>query len=1813
MRLVALVLAAVLGTAVQAQDNPVPDKRLIVTRNVDLPGSDIRSIFDIGYEGCVTACFADDACKALTFNSRSNACFLKSASGDESPYDGATSARVLVTDPAVRANAEARLADLTFIGDYDRTRARDFALRVSEEFTAGTWTLDQLTSAAAEARQSGNIADAVLYTGAALTLSDAAELWSEYARLLLERAANDPNNGQRYREDALRAAVGSYLRARSEATRVTALLVLADALEANGRGQDMIPALRLAQSIQPRQDVEAALDSSLGKYGFRIVETQVESDLASPRICAVFSEEVLSGGTDYASFVTLDKGDPIVTSEGRQICVEGLEHGQRYRVAFRPGLTAASGEELVKPAELTLYVKDRSPRVWFPGRGYILPASGQSALPIVGVNAPRVDLRLRRVSDRNLIRAIQNDYFGEPLNYYEEEYFASEIAEDVWSGEATLQTEINRDVTTRLPLGEVIDDLDPGIYVLQASVPGIDPYENPAAAQWFVVSDLGLASISGNDGLHVFARSLATAEPAKGVTVELLSRANAVLATATTDAQGYARFDAGLARGAGGAAPAMLTATLADDLSFLPLTDPEFDLSDRGVEGNDPAKPIDVFLTTDRGVYRAGETINVTALARDEKAEALSGLPMTAVLVRPDGVEYSRHLATGEVQGGYVFNLPTSGTAPRGTWRLDLYSDPDAPALASQRVLVEDFLPERIDFDLSLPDGTLAADEAPELSIDARYLFGPPGADLRIEGEVLLRQVRTLDQYPGFQFGRHDLAVSSGYAMMEPDDRTDANGHAAFPVGLPILEEATGPLEARFSVRLSEGSGRPVERRLTRPIAPAAPVIGIKPMFDDEVLAENSTAAFQLIALDPALNPMPMKVKWTVSRVETNYQWYQLYGDWNWEPVISRTQVASGEVMLSGAPAQVSAPVTWGEYEIRVERADGDYVSASTGFYAGWYVAADTSTTPDTLELSLDKAAYVPGETAMLRVVPRAAGKALVTVLSDHLIAMQAVDVTEGENLIPVPVTADWGAGAYVTATVIRPTDGSAGPAPARALGLSYAAVDPLDHRLDVTIEAAPEADPRGPLPVAVKVDGLRPGETGYVTLAAIDVGILNLTGFETPDPAAFYFGQRKLGVGLRDVYGRLIDGSSGAMGQVRSGGDAEAQLSLANPPTEDLVAFFSGPLTVGDDGYARTDFQLPAFNGTVKLMAIAWSRTGVGQDDEEVLVRDPVVVTASVPRFLAPGDQSRLLLEIVHATGPTGRAGLDVTGAGLTLDRVAMPSGVDLTESGKATLSLPFVAGEDEGLATLRVVLTTPGGKALTKTLSIPVQSNDPEVSRTSRFDLASGQTFTLDDQVFDGLRDGSGTATLAVGPLAYLDAPGLLEALDRYPYGCTEQITSRAMPLLYLDEVAVAMGLAERDRLGERIDQAIAEVLQNQASNGSFGLWYPSSGDFWLDAYVTDFLSRAKARGFAIPDNAFRMAVDNLRNQVAYSADFDEGGEDIAYALLVLAREGAAQIGDLRYYADQKADAFATPLAQAQLGAALAAYGDPTRADAMFARAARRIAGLPVDEAQVWRSDYGTHLRDAAGVLTLAVEAGSTAVDRDALAGRIAADPRETSLMSTQESVWTLLAAHALIGDGRVRGMTINGQPVDTPVVRLVEAQTDGAALAVANGSGSDTTLTLTTYGVPVTPEPAGGNGYSIARDYFTLDGDPVDAASVAAGTRLVTVLTVEPVGAGAARLMVDDPLPAGFEIDNPNLIQAGDIGALDWLSLASATSSEFRQDRFLAAVDWQSPDSFQLAYIVRAISPGSFHHPAASVEDMYRPQFRAHTDTGTVRISE
>lgn len=1786
-----LVLAALaalgLGLPGAAQQSPGDaGRRLIVERGVDFPGGDLRAIYSTSLPICVDACLAEPACRALTFNTAASACFLKGAAGSRAPYPAALSARVV---PAPVA-APDRIAALGFLPE----ATREAAARLGR--AAGFPLVEPQLDAATAARL-----DRLL---AAAGASDAAPDWLAVSAAALPLNPDDWDTRSRLRALAVSAAVNGFLRAGSPAEAGAAARALALALEAAGEGRQGLDAMRLSARLAPSPAAEAEAARFAGLYGFRLLDRQVDAEAASPRACFVMSEPLAAAGVDYADYVVVPGADLPVEARDAQLCVEGLAHGETYRMTLRAGLPAASGERLATAVEQTFYIRDRSPAARFLGRAFVLPRSAEAAIPISAVNLSEVALRIHRVGPRSLSAVLRNGDFGGVLTGAEEEALGADLGETVWEGRGELAPgALNADVVTSLPVGAALAGLAPGLYAMTARVPDVTPDPWAAAAtQWFVATDLGLATLQGSDGLHVFVRSLATAEPRAGVKVTLLARNNALLGAAETDAAGRARFDPGLLRGRGGQEPAIAAAEAGDDFAFLSLAEAGLDLSDRGVAGRPAPPPVDVFLTTERGAYRPGETVYATVLARDAQVQAVEGLPLTAVLTRPDGVEAGRYPLPDQGAGGRALTLPIDPAAQRGGWRLAIHADPEAPPLAATTFLVEDFTPERLDLTLTAPEGPVDPAAGLAVAVAADFLFGAPGAGLSLEGEARLALARDLPGRPGYVFGLEDEPYQTGYAALPPTT-LDAKGAARVEVPAPPLGPVSRPLTLTATFRVSDGSARPVERSLTRPVLPAAPLIGVKPLFDGAV-DQGGVARFEVQAVGPDLAPLALgPADWTLERVDTTFQWYELDGQWRYEPVTRRERVANGRLDLGAAPAALEAAVDWGRYELTLTGTDGRYVATSLGFDAGWNPTASGAETPDFLEVSLDKPAYAVGDVARLRVVTRDPGRLVVTALGDRLIAAQEVEAGEGAQVVELPVTADWGPGAYVTATLIRPMDLAGRRNPARAIGLAWATVDPGPRRLAVRLEAPAETRPRGVLEASARIEGLAPGETAYATLAAVDVGILNLTGFAAPDPDGHYFGQRRLGVEIRDVYGRLIDGMQGAPGRTRQGGDGGMGFR-APPPTERLVASFSGVLTADAEGVVHAPVPLPAFNGTVRLMAVAWTARGVGEATADVLVRDPVVVQANLPRFLAPGDETRLGLDLARVAGPEGPVAVQVSASAPGL----VAPGLRLT--GDLVDRLSFEAaltGTAPGDPVITVETTLPSGERLSTPLALPIRANDPPLARRSRIPLDPGQTLTLDAALFDGLAPDA-AATVAIGPLAAFDVPGLLTELAAYPWGCSEQLVSRAMPLLYFAETQRALGAAPAE-IDARVAEAIRRVLGNQSSTGGFGLWGPDSGDPWLDAYVTDFLSRAHALGRPVPDRAFEAALLNLGNRVAGYGDFERGGEDLAYALMVLAREGRASLGDLRYYADVKAEAFATPLAQAQLGYALALSGDQPRADAMFRLAsAGAAAGEPE---RLFRADFGSDLRDAAGVLALGVEARSQAIDAPALEAIVTA-PRDHR--SPQESLWSLLAAQALTAEARAGAVLVNGAAPAAPVVRLTAAEAAAAPVTVANAGAGPTLVVVTAIGVPTQPEPAQGDGYRISRALYTLDGAPADPSALAVGDRLVAVVTVTPERELEARLMVVDPLPAGLEIENPNLLRSGETGQLAWLRADDAARHvEFQAERFAAAVDWQGAEPFRLAYMVRAVSPGVFRQPAASVEDMYRPAYRARTDAGRVTIAE
>jgi uncharacterized protein YfaS (alpha-2-macroglobulin family) len=310
-------------------------------------------------------------------------------------------------------------------------------------------------------------------------------------------------------------------------------------------------------------------------------------------------------------------------------------------------------------------------------------------------------------------------------------------------------------VVTSFPVDEALPERKPGVYVLTATAENAPDQEwNSQATQWFVVSDIGVTTYAGTDGLNVFARSLASAKPMAGVELQLLAKNNEVLGSATTDDNGRATFTAGLIRGTSALTPAVITAKNgASDYVFLDMTRAGFDLSDRGVTGRASPGAIDVLTFTERGIYRVGETVHASALARDTDGKAIENLPLTFIFLRPDGVEDRRIVSQTSNLGGYNIDFAVQDNAMRGTWTMNIHTDPKGSPIASKSFLVDDFVPDRTDMELKTEAKVIGPDTPATINITGKYLYGAPAAGLTLEGDVVIKPTRQADAFPGYFFG----------------------------------------------------------------------------------------------------------------------------------------------------------------------------------------------------------------------------------------------------------------------------------------------------------------------------------------------------------------------------------------------------------------------------------------------------------------------------------------------------------------------------------------------------------------------------------------------------------------------------------------------------------------------------------------------------------------------------------------------------------------------------------------------------------------------------------------------------------------------------------------------------------------------------------------------------------------------------------------------------------------------------------------------------------------------------------------------------
>ena len=1712
--------------------------------------------------------------------------------------------------------------------------AQQYSNRVKRQKPSEVQPLEVWIKRAIIAREANPHSARQSYESALHTYPEKATLWLELAKTI--RSIVSANKNRRamhgFYRDGTGAAYNAFRFAKEREIQAEGLSLLGHFLRSRSYWRPALNAYRASLDLVGNREVDQVYQELRAEKGFRITNYKMNSDLSQPQLCIQFSEQLYARGTDYTTFFKVNNDDPSgVRVEARQICLDGFKHGDTYTVSVRQGLPSVVGEQLLKSTDITVYVRDRSPSVRFSSKAYVLPKFGQRGLPLVSVNTKEAEIQIFKIGDRNILSSVMDGQFGASLNDYQAREIADRSGAEVYKGTIEIASKLNKDVKTAIPVQTALPDMEPGLYVVRAWPKNSKYGSNRGSTQWFIVSDIGLASVRSQNGLYGFVRSITSASPSKGVIVRLIAKNNEVLASLISDEKGMVKFDSTLIAGKGGNQPALMIAeTRSGEYGFVDLSKNAFDLTDRGVSGREAPGPLDGFVFAERGVYRPGEEVQLTALLRDQLGDAVSQMPLILAIVRPDGKEHARVSLPDMGAGGRSYSLALISSAMTGTWRVNLYGADKSASIGSTSFLVEDYVPERMELALTKESDVWASRKPAEILVSGVYLYGAPAAKHQLKGDfTITRKTDGLEGYEGYEFGLADERFLNIHKTLDGLALLNERGKSALSLELPEFERPSKPIEARINLRLLEPGGRQVVRAIKLPIANEKPMIGLKRVSSADDMKTSKKAVFEIVSLDKKARKTAEQLRWELVEITKHYQWYNQNGYWRYEPVTYTNRIAQGEVeTFDDGPVKIEMPVKRGKYRLEVASRTYNQLAASSEFYVDWYGARDANT-PDVLEIAADKPSYGPGDKVEVRVEPKASGRTLLAVMNENIIEMREVEMGPDGGVVTFEVDEKWGVGAYVVAMHYHKLDELEARMPGRAIGVKWIKIDEGPRTLEVSADLPDHHQANKMLKLPITVKGLSAGEKAHVVIAAVDEGILSLTGYKSPRPQAHFYGQRRLASEIRDVYGHLIDGMGGAVGRIRSGGDAAGLQLQGAPNSIKPVALYSGIVEVGEDGKAEVRFEVPQFNGTLRVMSIAWSKTKLGSNEQKLIVRDPVVVLASTPLFLTKGDRSRLFLSIDNIDGHEGLYKIDVSSStGLAFKEQEMEAPIELMKGKRVNLALTMTA-KTIGLATMKLTLKAVNPPEGTSGIEI-VQSHDLYIKpaqpnatwRTVKTLAPNGGKLTFGKDIFADIIPETAKATVSVGHLAGLDVAGLFEELNRYAYGCAEQTTSRAMPLLYAAKIAPFYGQSIANDLPKRIEAAVSRLASLQNSQGGFGLWSPGQTDMWLTAYVSDFLTRAQEMKFAVDPQMLTQALERLKNSVNFASDFKRGGEDIAYALYVLARNGQANVGDLRYYADTKIDNFATPIAQAQIAASLAMYGDAQRSQRAFKAAYQSLVEASEEAGtEHYRRDYGTRLRDRAALLALAAEAKNTSLPKIELINTLVEARNEKTYTSTQENAWLLLAANALEDHDKAILLDVNGED-KTGLYRQGFGPDDVKTreMTVTNKSAEEVMAVLTIHGSANNPLPAFEQGLGIKRQFFSLDGKEIALINAKQNDRVVVVVTIEDRGNRGGRLLLTDHIPAGFMIENPKLLTGSNLANFSWLKTRIwPVHQSFRDDKFVAAFNLSTGRRndaarvVRVAYIMRAAHDGRFIHPAAHVEDMYRPNRYAQTGAQNVIIEK
>jgi uncharacterized protein YfaS (alpha-2-macroglobulin family) len=1322
--------------------------------------------------------------------------------------------------------------------------------------------------------------------------------------------------------------------------------------------------------------------------------------------------------------------------------------------------------------------------------------------------------------------------------------------------------------------------------------------------------------------LWVAVTNLTTAKPQGGAAVTVYNYQLQPMRTATTDSDGLAMITAD-------GKPFLVVAEAGGQKAYVRVVDGEEQSVSRfDVGGKEVVKGLKGFIYGERGVWRPGDTLHLSFILEDRERRIPDRHPVTLEAYNPQGQFYNKLTSTTSTNGFYLFDLPTRADDPTGTW--NLYVKVGGSSF-HKSVPIETIKPNRLKIALTLPADRVQAGPATlPVSLTSSWLTGAVADRLKARVEVTLSKVNTqFKEYARYTFNNPTTDFSATRDQVF-DGTLDVAGQVRFDWKLPTPATAPGMLNALFTARVFEPGGDASIYTQTVSFSPFSAYVGVDlTMPDSDTYFEtDKDQQFGVVTLSPDGKPLDRTLEYKVYSVDWSW-WWDHRGESMGAYVNNSSvkPVASGTLQSRGGKAAVPFRVNypdWGRYLVYVKDVESGHAAGGVVYmdWPDWRGRAGRGD-PDgvkMLSFSLDKAAYEAGDCATAIIPAAAGGRALVSIENGStVLRTEWVTVNDaGDTKYTFDITPDMAPNVYLHITLLQPAMQTVNDLPMRLYGVMPVFVTNRQTQLQPVIAMPDVLRPETDFDITV---GEQHGKPMTYTLAVVDDGLLDLTNFKTPDPWSEFYAREALGIRTWDMYDDVLGTTAGRLGSMFStGGDETLKPADDKANRFKPVVRFIGPFTLKKGAKQTHRLRLPMYVGSVRAMVVAGMDGAYGSAEKNAFVRTPLMLLSTLPRVLSVGEEILVPVNVFAMEQGVNRASVSIeTDAAFARVVGAAQQAVTFSQPGDQMVYFRLKTGSRTGKTTVKLTAAA-GSLRAHETVEIEVRNPNLPVTLRSTQWIEAGQTAAL---VYPaaGAAQGSGSTVLEVSRIPTVDITRRLDFLYNYRYNCTEQLTSKALPLLYVDRFK-ALDEAEQASVKTNVEEGIRQLYGRQLPTGGFVYWPGDAvADEWITSYAGMFLVLAAENGYAVNADVLarwkrfqRNAAQSWRAPALTKRTLQSFLLQ-AFRLYTLALAATPEQGAMNR---MKEIADLPPASRWTLAAAYAIAGKPDAASELVyqtpAAAPAYERGLFVDYS------YGSSMRDNALILQalLRMNREQEAVG---LAKTLSAQLSAEAAFTSQSTAFALMAMGELAA--KLSGTldfawAVNGQ--QQPEVKSAKAlftrtlpvpdARGGGTLQVTNRGSGGISADIVTRLQPLNdtlPARSGGS-VNLRVEYLTTAGAPLDVTTLKQGTDFlarISVYTFHP-SESYPHMALTYILPSGWEV-------SGERPIGEPTAEAEYTYRDIRDDRVLTYFMLDAAQNKTYTFRLTATYVGSFVLPAVQCEEMYDASVYARTAAGRITVTE